>query len=163
MLLKLIGDFERISDHSVNIIEAKEEMIEKNLQFTAPAQKEINTMLAAVQEILELSIKAFTEGDIEALNAISPLEDIIDDLKETLRTRHIMRLQDGNCSIEAGFVWSDLLTDIERTSDHCSNIAGCLIDFKYHDMNSHQHIRALKAGESGYKEMLKTYHEKYAV
>ena len=163
MLLKLIGDFERISDHSVNIIEAKEEMIEKNLEFTAPAQKEINTMLEAVKEILELSIKAFTEGDIEALNAISPLEDIIDDLKETLRTRHIMRLQDGNCSIEAGFVWSDLLTDIERTSDHCSNIAGCLIDFKYHDMNIHQHIRALKAGESGYKEMLRIYHEKYAV
>ena len=163
MLLKLIGDFERISDHSVNIVEAKEEMIEKNLAFTPEAQKEINTMIAAIKEILELSLKAFTEGDIEALEAISPLEDIIDDLKETLRTRHIMRLQQGNCSSEAGFVWSDLLTDFERTSDHCSNIAGCLIDFKSRDMNIHQHIRALKTGESGYQEKLKVYHEKYAV
>lgn len=163
MLLKLIGDFERISDHSVNIVEAKEEMIEKNLEFTPEAQKEITTMIGAVKEILELSLKAFTENDLTALEAISPLEDIIDDLKETLRTRHIMRLQQGNCSIEAGFVWSDLLTDFERTSDHCSNIAGCIIDFKSHDMNIHQHIRALKSGETGYQEKLKAYHEKYAV
>lgn len=163
MLLKLIGDFERISDHSVNIVEAKEEMIQKNLQFSPDAQTEINTMVDAVKEILELSLKVFTEGDMTALEDISPLEDIIDHLKETLRTRHIMRLQQGNCSIEAGFVWSDLLTDFERTSDHCSNIAGCIIDFKSHDMNIHQHIRALKSSETGYQEKLKFYHEKYAV
>ena len=163
MLLKLIGDLERISDHSVNIIEVKEEMNEKNISFSEQASKEIKTMIDAVKEILELSIKAFVEGDKDALDAISPLEDIIDDLKETLRSRHITRLQQGACSIEAGFVWSDLLTDLERTSDHCSNIAGCLIDFQSQDMNIHQHIRALKSGESGYQEKLKFYHEKYAV
>ncbi|MBR5314950.1 MAG: Na/Pi cotransporter family protein, partial [Clostridia bacterium] len=146
MLLKLIGDFERISDHSVNIVEAKEEMLEKKLVFTPEAQTEINTMIEAIKEILELSLKVFVDGDMTALESISPLEDIIDSLKETLRTRHIMRLQQGNCSIEAGFVWSDLITDFERTSDHCSNIAGCIIDFKCHDMNIHQHIRALKSG-----------------
>ena len=163
MLLKIIGDFERISDHSTNIVEAKEEMIEKKLTFTPEAQKEINTMISAVREILNLSLKAYTDGDESALNSISPLEDIIDDLKETLRTRHIMRLQQGNCSIEAGFVWSDLLTDFERTSDHCSNIAGCILDFKNHDMNIHQHIRALKANESNYQELLQFYNNKYAV
>lgn len=163
MLLKIIGDFERISDHSTNILESIEEMREKNVVFSEQAQKEINTMMEAVREILNLSLKAYTENDLTALDAISPLEDIIDDLKEKLRTRHIMRLQQGNCSIEAGFVWSDLLTDFERTSDHCSNIAGCILDFKNHDMNIHEHIRALKANEASYTEKLKYYNQKYAV
>ena len=163
MLLKIIGDFERISDHSTNIVEAIEEMKEKDLIFTPEAQKEIGAMIGAVKEILDLSLKAYTENDLEALESISPLEDIIDDLKEKLRTRHIMRLQQGNCSIEAGFVWSDLLTDFERTSDHCSNIAGCILDFKNHDMNIHEHIRALKANEASYTEKLKYYNQKYAV
>lgn len=163
MLLKIIGDFERISDHAKNIVEAKEEMISKNLDFSADAKAEITTMINAVREITTLSLKAFNEGDLIALEAISPLEDIIDNLKEQLRTRHIMRLQHGNCSIEAGFVWSDLLTDFERTSDHCSNIAGCILDFQSKDMNIHERIRALKLDNEAYKEKLKEYNKKYAV
>ncbi|MBR1990364.1 MAG: Na/Pi cotransporter family protein, partial [Firmicutes bacterium] len=128
MLLKLIGDFERISDHGVNILEATEELKEKKLSFSDVAQTEIKTMINATREALELSLKAFVEGDKDALMEISPLEQVIDVLKDKLRSNHILRLQQGNCSIEVGFVWSDLITDFERTSDHCSNIAGCLID-----------------------------------
>ncbi len=163
MLLKLIGDFERISDHGVNILEAAEELRQKQLNFSGAAQAEISTMINATREILELSLKAFTDGDKKALNAISPLEQVIDVLKEKLRTNHIIRLQQGNCSIEVGFVWSDLITDFERTSDHCSNIAGCLIDLANRDMNIHEHLRALKADDSVYKQTLEYYAEKYAV
>ncbi len=163
MLLKLIGDFERISDHGVNILESAEELREKELSFSDNAKKEISVMIGALREILELSLKAFAEKDDYALFSISPLEQVIDSLKTKLRSNHITRLQQGNCSIETGFIWSDLITDIERTSDHCSNIAGCIIDFASNDMNIHEHTRALKAGNNDYKEKLKYYNEKYAI
>lgn len=163
MLLKLIGDFERISDHGVNILEAAEELREKKLSFSETAQKEINTMIDATREVLELALKAFCNGDKAALAEISPLEQVIDVLKDKLRSNHIYRLQQGNCSIEVGFVWSDLITDFERTSDHCSNIAGCLIDLAKHDMNIHEHLRAIKNDSETYKEKVSFYTEKYAV
>ena len=163
MLLKLIGDFERISDHGVNILEAAEELREKKLSFSDKAMSEINTMINATREALELSLKAFAEGDTVALGEISPLEQVIDTLKEKLRSNHIARLQEGNCSIEVGFVWSDLITDLERTSDHCSNIAGCLIDLANKDMNIHEHLRAIKADNTVFKQKVDYYTEKYAV
>ncbi|MBQ4116307.1 MAG: Na/Pi cotransporter family protein, partial [Clostridia bacterium] len=163
MLLKLIGDFERISDHGVNILEATEELRDKKLSFSDVAQSEIKIMINATREALELSLKAFAEGDEDALMEISPLEQVIDVLKDKLRSNHIMRLQQGNCSIEVGFVWSDLITDFERTSDHCSNIAGCLIDLAKHDMNIHEHLRAIKADDVIYKQKVEYYTEKYAV
>ena len=163
MLLKLIGDFERISDHGVNILEAAEELREKKLSFSETAQKEITTMIDATREVLELALKAFCEDDKAALTEISPLEQVIDVLKDTLRSNHISRLQQGNCSIEVGFVWSDLITDFERTSDHCSNIAGCLIDLAKHDMNIHEHLRAIKNDDESYKAKVSFYTEKYAV
>ncbi|MBE6642117.1 MAG: Na/Pi cotransporter family protein [Ruminococcaceae bacterium] len=163
MLLKLIGDFERISDHGVNILEAVEELREKKLSFSEEARKEISVMINATREVLEYASKAFVDGDIEALAEISPLEQVIDVLKETLRSNHIARLQKGNCSIEVGFVWSDLITDLERTSDHCSNIAGCLIDLSNLDMNIHEHLRAIKSDDNTYKKKVSFYTEKYAV
>ncbi len=163
MLLKLIGDFERISDHGVNILEATEELRDKKLSFSDVAQSEIKTMINATREALELSLKAFVDGDKDALMEISPLEQVIDILKDKLRSNHITRLQQGNCSIEVGFVWSDLITDFERTSDHCSNIAGCLIDLAKHDMNIHEHLRAIKADDGIYKQKVEYYTEKYAV
>ena len=163
MLLKLIGDFERISDHSVNLVKSVEEMKSKELNFTAPAVKELDTLFKATEEILDLSFNAFSSGDTDAIASIEPLEQVIDSLKEKLRTNHIMRLQQGNCSIEAGFIWSDILTNIERTSDHCSNIAGCLIDFKNHDMNMHETLRAIKKDDETFKEKFKAYSQKYAV
>jgi len=163
MLLKLIGDFERISDHGVNILEAAEELRTKGLSFSETAQKEIKTMISAVREVLSLALKAFAEGDKEALMNVSPLEQVIDTLKEKLRTNHILRLQQGDCSIEVGFVWSDLITDIERTSDHCSNIAGCIIDLANRDMNIHEHLRAIKSDDTFYKQKVDLYTEKYAI
>ena len=121
-LLKLIGDFERISDHGVNLVESAEELKAKDLTLTGKAQKELQIICMAVGEILDLSLKAFVDNDMQAAHEVEPLEQVIDDLKEQLRTKHILRLQQGECSMEAGFVWADLLTNLERTSDHCSKI-----------------------------------------
>ena len=163
MLLKLIGDFERISDHSVNILESAEEMLEKELTFSPAAQHEISVLTAAVHEILDLSLQAFQTGDPEIIRSVEPLEQVIDRLKEILRTNHILRLQQGECTVTVGFVWADLLTDLERTSDHCSNIAGCLLDMQNHDMNTHAHLRALKTSGEVFMEKLKAYSNKYAI
>ncbi len=163
MLLKVIGDFERISDHSVNILESAEEMQEKKLTFSDAANAEIRVLTSAVSEILNLSLAAFRDQDREALAAVEPLEQVIDNLKEQLRNNHILRLQQGNCSIDAGFVWADLLTNLERTSDHCSNIAGGIIDFDHSNMNIHENIRALRASGKEYKEQFEAYLDKYAI
>ncbi len=163
MLLKIIGDFERISDHGVNILESAEELKSKNIVFSEKAQAELTILVDAVEEILDLSLQAFKEGDAAATNAISPLEQVIDGLKEQMRTNHILRLQQGECTIDMGFVWSDLLTNLERTSDHCSNIAGCLIDLSNHDMNMHEHLRYIKTEDGHFKEQLSAYSEKYAL
>ena len=163
MLLKLIGDFERISDHSVNILESAEEMREKELSFSPAAQKELSVLTAAVSEILDLSLKAFQTGDMDIIRSVEPLEQVIDRLKEILRTNHILRLQQGECTVTVGFVWADLLTNLERTSDHCSNIAGCLIDMSSQDMNTHAHLRALKTSGEAFMEKLEAYSNKYAI
>lgn len=127
-LLKMIGDFERISDHAVNILESAEEMNSKDLKFSESAMKELGVLTDAVEEILDLALRAFLDEDVEAASKVEPLEEVIDGLKEQMRTRHILRLQQGDCSIDAGFVWSDLLTNLERTADHCSNIAVCVLE-----------------------------------
>ncbi len=140
MLLKTIGDFERISDHAVNILESAEEMREKGIVFSDGAKAEMDALSAATNEIVSLSYSAFIENNAEQSNLVEPLEQVIDRMKELLRTRHIDRLRMGECSIEAGFVWSDLITDMERISDHCSNIAGCVMDTKEQNMNLHESL-----------------------
>ncbi len=163
MLLKVIGDFERISDHSVNLLESVEEMRAKSIEFSGQAKQELKTMINAVSEIVELSYKAFIENDTDAVEYIEPLEQVIDHLKEALRSNHISRLQQGDCSIDAGFIWSDILTNFERTSDHCSNIAGCLIDLKLHDMNIHENLRAIKRRGEEFDRKYRQYALKYSV
>ena len=118
MLLKVIGDFERISDHAVNILESAEEMREKSTSFSPEAEEEMKALCNATLEIVELSYKAFVEESKDAAELVEPLEQVIDRMKELLRARHIDRLRAGNCGIEAGFVWSDLITNMERVSDH---------------------------------------------
>ncbi len=163
MLLKAIGDFERISDHSVNVLGSVEEMREKGLALSERAQAELKVITDAVKEIMDLSLRAFTEGDEEALTAVEPLEQVIDGLKESLRSQHILRLQQGDCTMEVGFVWADLLTDLERTSDHCSNVAGGVLDLHIHNMNIHENVRAVKADEGAFKEKYLAYRQKYAL
>lgn len=162
-LLKVIGDFERISDHAVNLLESAEEMKEKGLAFTDAAVSELTVISSAVNEILDLSLTAFLNDDLRSAYMVEPLEQVIDELKEKLRTRHIRRLQQGDCSIDAGFVWSDLLTNLERTSDHCSNIAGGVIDFAHNNMNIHESLREFRNGSEGFQQKFKEYARKYTL
>ncbi len=160
-LLKLIGDFERIADHSVNVLESAEELRDKNLAFSKNAEGELAVMIKAVREIVELSMQSLKNGDLAIAAKVEPLEQIIDDLKEELRTRHIVRLSQGNCSIEVGFVWSDLLTNLERVSDHCSNISACIIDTAHHNLNLHESTRSVHESDSFYAEQLGEYRKQY--
>ena len=160
-LLKTIGDFERISDHAVNVLESAEELREKGLAFSGTAQEEYGVLAGAVREILHLAINAFAVGDSAAAAQVEPLEEVIDKLKEQMRTRHILRMQRGACSIEAGFVWSDLLTDLERISDHCSNIAGCVLDAAQHNLNLHETLRTVRREDADFRTRLAADAEKY--
>lgn len=160
-LLKIIGDFERIADHGVNLLDSAKEMKEKGVSFTNSAESEFRVISSAVYEILELATTAFINDDITAAEKVEPLEQVIDILKEKLRTNHILRMQQGACSIDAGFVWSDLLTNLERTSDHCSNIAGCVIDIAHRNMNIHESLRDFRNDNEDFRTQFKAYKEKF--
>ena len=160
-LLKAIGDLERISDHSVNILESAEEMREKKISFSEGAQKELEVLCGALTEILDLTTETLRRDDWEAARAVEPLDQVIDHIKSILRNRHIARLKKGACSVEAGFVWADLLTDMERISDHCSNIAVSIIDAHAHNMNAHESLRSMKNGNPAFLERLDDYSRKY--
>ena len=162
-LLKVIGDFERISDHSINILESAEELKEKEMQFTPDAIKELEVLCGAVSEILTLSYMAFINNDLKSARDVEPLEQVIDGLKAKLRDGHIKRLKNGTCSIEAGFVWADLITNLERTADHCSNIAACVIDAAENNMNVHQSVRDMKVNNTYFSSKYSYYTEKYAI
>ena len=161
MLLKAIGDLERVGDHALNLVEAAEELHTKELNFSDTAKAELAVLIAAVEEIVEMSISAFWHNDLQKAYRVEPLEQVIDDLKEALRVRHIQRLQQGNCSIETGFVWSDLLNGLERTGDHCSNIAGIVVDRAHHDMNTHEALRSARIENENFAQQYKEFANKY--
>ena len=162
-LLKAIGDFERISDHSVNVLESIEELREKELEFSDAAKAELSTMCGAIREILDLTEAAFVKNDLAIAYDVEPLEQVVDNLKTILRNNHIVRLQGGACTVETGFVWSDLITDLERVSDHCSNVAVGVIDASEHTMNSHEVVRAIKRSDAHFADKYKEYASKYSV
>lgn len=161
--MKLIGDYERIADHAVNILESAEEMRQKAIVFSDPAEKEYEIIASAVTEILDLSYQAFAGNSLECARKTEPLEQVIDNLKEALRTRHILRLQKGDCTVDAGFVWSDLLTNLERVSDHCSNISGCVIDTAGHNMNMHRNLRQFRHSDEDFRQDFNTYSARYSL
>ena len=161
--MKVIGDYERIADHAVNILESAEELVQKGIVYSDQAQKEYNLISDAVEDILDLSHTAFKDTDLKAARKTEPLEQIVDELKETLRTRHILRLQKGECSVDAGFVWSDLLTNLERVADHCSNISGCVLDTAGHTMNIHQNQRLLRNSGEDFGQELQELRVKYKI
>ncbi len=161
MLLKAIGDFERISDHAVNILESAEEMRDKKIIFSADADVEMKSLSNAVSEIVTLSYTSFKNSDTKQATLVEPLEQVIDRMKELLRSRHIERLRVGGCGIEAGFVWNDLITNMERVSDHCSNIAGCVIDVKEQNMNLHESLKQLRTDNDFYRKQFEEYTSKY--
>ena len=162
-LLHIIGDFERISDHAVNLVESAEEMRNKGLNFSIYAKRELEILTAAVSEIMDLSLEAFLKDDPSLAVKVEPLEEVVDTLKEQLRNRHILRLQKGECTIELGFVWSDLLTNLERVADHCSNIAGCIIEMSHDSLDVHEYLDNVKAGSPGFLQAYEAYARKYAL
>lgn len=162
-LLKAIGDFERISDHSVNILESAEELKDKEIQFTSAAKNELYMLCNAVTEILSLSCDAFINNDLNSARKVEPLEQVIDKLRDKLRNGHIVRLKNGEFSIEVGFIWSDLLTNLERTADHCSNLAVCVIDAAHNNMNLHSSLRKMKHDNAYFDEKYAVYAQKYQI
>lgn len=161
--LRIIGDFERIADHSVNILESAEEMQQKGIAFSAAALQEYAAMAGAVREVTALAYDSFVSGDVQAARQVEPLEQVIDDLKEEMRTRHIRRMQQGSCGIEAGFIWSDLLTNLERVSDHCSNIACCMIEGADHNLHRHEVLQSIRGSGEIFDREYSSYRQKYAL
>ena len=159
--LKLIGDFERIADHGLNMAESAEEINDKKLSFSLDANLDLKVIYDAVAEIMTLAGRAFTENDIEAALNVEPLEENIDILKEEIRTRHIARLQRGNCSVDAGFVLNDILTNLERVADHCSNIAVCIIENRSNKLDMHEALREMRTDDENFREKFKAYGRKY--
>ncbi len=163
-LLHIIGDFERIADHAVNIVEALEEVQEKKIVFSGDAGKGLKVICSAVNEIVGLAYRCFAENDKSAAKNVEPLEQVVDDLKDELKSQHIRRLRKGECTIEQGFVFGDILTNLERVADHCSNIASCVTEMAHNEMDMHSYVRKVKKENlSHYNERYEEYKEKYSV
>ncbi len=163
-MLHSIGDFERISDHAVSIMKAAKEMHEKGISFSDSAIEELDVLICALIEIVDNTIKAYTTEDYELAKQIEPLEQVIDKIVNELKLRHIKRLRDGKCTIELGFIFSDLLTDIERVSDHCSNIAVCMIETNEESFETHEYLNELRHSDEGsFKKDYKAYKAKYVL
>lgn len=164
-MLQCIGDFERISDHAVNVMEAARELHDKKLDLSKEGRHELKTATAAIREILDLAVKSFDEDDLETAYHVEPLEEVMDNLVEEIRRNHINRLQAGECTIQQGFVLSDILTNYERVSDHCSNIGVAVIELANKDsFDAHEYLDRLKTMEDpAFKEAFKSYRKKYAI
>ena len=163
-LLHIIGDLERISDHSVNLVDSAEEIKDKSLVFSDEAKAELDVLYAAVTEIVTITEEALTTSNLELAARIEPLEQVIDDLRDDIKIHHIHRLKKSECTVEHGFVLSDILTNLERVSDHCSNIGGCLIEMAKNDtLDLHDYLHRVHVGGLEYKELFGEYKAKYAL
>lgn len=163
-LLHMIGDFERISDHAVNVVESAEEINDKEITFSVGANTELHSMYGAVDEILSITQDSFAHNDIRKAYTVEPLEQVVDYLRDEIKSRHVIRLQKSECTIEHGFILSDILTNLERVSDHCSNIAGCLIEMSKHEtLDLHEYLHKVKSGSAEYNELYNSYKAKYSI
>lgn len=163
-LLHTIGDFERISDHAVNIVDAAREIHEKKITLSPEGMREIRTATRALREILDTAVKAFDEADLDLARCVEPLEQVIDELSETIKLNHISRLQAGVCTIQQGFILSDIMTNYARVSDHCSNIAVAMIELSKASFDTHEYLDKLKTMDNpGFRKMYAEYRDKYAV
>lgn len=164
LLLHCIGDFERISDHSMNIMDAAEEMHEKNMVFSKEAKAELEVFISAVREILGLAMGAFDRNDVTEAAYVEPLEEVIDQINTLVKANHIKRLQKGLCTIEQGFVLSDISTNLERVADHCSNIAISVIETDRDGFDAHGYLESLKKeNDPRFAELTEAYRKKYAL
>ena len=165
-LLHTISDFERISDHSVNLLESAEEMHQKEIHFSKDAQEELQVLEGAVQDVLSRTTDAFRKGDLHMAGKVEPLETVVDELVRAIKARHIARLQAGSCSIEYGFVLDDLLTNYERVCDHCSNVAVAQIEVAQDSFDTHAYLNDLRSGNAAkesevFQRRLDRYRERY--
>jgi phosphate:Na+ symporter len=163
-ILFLIGEFERIADYASNITKSAQEIYEKKLVFSDQAKNELAVMLSAVEEIVKLAVNSFKENNLTLAAKVDPLEEVIDELKSAIKKQHVGRLQSNECTIELGFVFSDLLTVLERISDHSSNIAGCVIEMSHDSMNMHDYLHTVKyERNTEFKELFSEYSKKYTL
>ncbi len=163
-LLYTIGDFERIGDHAVNLLKTAREMDEKGISFSDEAKADLHILVAAVEEILDIAIRSFGQDDAHLAAHVEPLEQVIDGLGSDIKARHIKRLKEGNCTIELGFILSDVLTNCERVSDHCSNIAVCIIQIRKEELNTHGYLNQVKHSIKGeFVDDFNKYAEKYVL
>ncbi len=162
--LHTIGDFERLGDHAVNISEAAEELYEKKLSFSEEAQYELNVLEKAVQEILDLTVNAFCENDLETSVKVEPLRELISVMCDELKLRHIARLKDGDCKLKQSFVFNDLLNNLERIAAHCSNVAVAMIELEAEEFDTHEYLRSVKGlKNANYSRQLEIYENKYDI
>ena len=162
-LLHCVGDIERISDHALNIAEAAKEIHDKGIKFSDKAKADIEIITAATDEILGLAVDALVDENLEKAAFVEPLEQVIDKLKRVIKAGHISRLRQGDCTMELGFILSDLLTNFERISDHCSNIAVCFIEIAHDSFETHEYLKKIKSGGADFDEMFEAYNEKYYI
>ncbi len=163
-VLHTISDFERIGDHTCNLLNSATELHEKRISFSDEARRELAVLQGAVTETLQLTLRAFETEDLRHAVQVEPLEEVIDFLCAELKNRHIARMQRGLCSLEKGFVYLDVLTNLERISDHCSNVAVCLIEMRHDSFDTHEYLNNLKAsGELEYTKLYSTFKQKYAL
>lgn len=160
-ILHSIGDIERISDHSLNITETAEEIHTKQLQFSDDAKRELKILISAVEEILETATRALLSDDVPLAKWVEPLEEVIDDLGRELKLHHVNRLQGGSSTIEMGFVFADLLNNLERVADHCSNIAICVIELEQNEFNAHDYLNRMERSE--FEKMYTECKKRYAL
>ncbi|MDO5145527.1 MAG: Na/Pi cotransporter family protein [Eubacteriales bacterium] len=163
IILHCIGDFERISDHAVNILEAAKEMHNKGLRFSEKAREELAIFSNAIIEILSLAVEVFESGDLDKAKEIEPLEQVVDYLNMEEKQRHISRLRQGKCTIELGFILSDISTNFERVADHCSNIALCILQVNEGVFDTHEYLNLLKADDDKFQNEYLEYSEKYTL
>ena len=162
--LHSITDIERIGDHAVNVAEAAKEISEKKFMFSESGAKELNVLVAAIKEVTDIALRAFVENDLGLAYRVEPLEELVDDLCDEMKLHHIDRLQTGDCTFERGFVFNDLLTDLERISDHCSNIALAMIESESESFDAHEYISSLNAMHTkSFDEYYNEYREKYKI
>lgn len=163
-LLHMIGDFERISDHAVNIAESAEEMKDKDIQFSSSAKNELSVLVSAVREITQMAFDTVSTDDYAKAAMVEPLEQVIDGLRDQIKKRHILRLQSNECTIEHGFVLSDILNNLERVADHCSNIAGCFIEMsKNNALDLHKYLKDYRDKAEGFEALYEEYSKKYSL
>ena len=162
-MLHAIGDFERLGDHAVNLNKVAKEIHDKGLSFTQEAQAELNTLLQAIDEILTMTVTAYGRNDTDLAARVEPLEEVIDQLIAKMKDQHIRRLQQGACTIEKGFIFSDILNNCERISDHCSNIAVAVIEVEHDSFDAHRYLQGVKYGNHEFNLIFQEYAAKYAM